>query len=171
MEKVILAVILVICMIYDHRNHRIPNLLCGIGALFGCVLQYHMSGLDGMIEGICYAGVIFAILLPLWILKVLGGGDVKLMMVCCLYVREKIFVLLLFVACCTAFFSLILMIVRRNFIDRMKLFAQYIYTCMIDGMVSSYPFDRTKKQDCKSGGMLVSYGIAAGYFLWLFAGR
>ena len=171
MEKVALGILLIICMIYDHRNHKIPNLLCGMGALFGCFLQYSMSGTDGLIEGICYAGAVFATLLPLWLLKVLGGGDVKLMMVCSIYVKEKIFVLLLFVACMTAFLSLILMLVRRNFFDRMKLFFEYIRVCIVDGAVSSYPFDKRKEQDCKSGGILVSYGIAAGYLLWLLAGR
>jgi prepilin peptidase CpaA len=63
----------------DTKCHRIPNLLVLAGMLAGILLRTRLEGwfgLAGALEG-CAVGL--AVLLPFYILRMLGAGDVKLM--------------------------------------------------------------------------------------------
>jgi prepilin peptidase CpaA len=77
----ILFVLLIIAAVSDWRSYRIPNWLTFGGMVFG--LLYHavspaylhtgfMWALNGLLLG-------FAMMLPLYLLKTMGAGDVKLM--------------------------------------------------------------------------------------------
>lgn len=170
MEHIVLGSFLLLCVILDYRIRKIPNWLCVTGAFTGCLVQYFMSGTKGMMEGFFFAMAVCAVLLPFWYLHILGGGDVKLMLVSGFYLKREVFVLLFLSAVCTACYSLILMTVRKNFVDRMKFFAQYIRFCIMDGIFIKYPFDRNKEKDCKEAGVPVSYGILAGFLVGKLTG-
>src|SRR5689334_24046469 len=76
----ILVVALVLTAgVYDFRFRRIPNWLTLSGVLAGFsgnVLLFHMSGLTTATTGLALA---MAIYLPLYLLRAMGAGDVKLM--------------------------------------------------------------------------------------------
>jgi len=63
----------------DMREHRIPNLLSLGGVLAGLLMSAWFHGLDGLLSGLGGMAVGFAILLPFYLLKGMGAGDVKLM--------------------------------------------------------------------------------------------
>ena len=78
----VLAVLLVAAAVSDVRTHRIPNALVFGGALYG--LAYHaffppVPGEAGILVALGGLGVGLAGLLPLYLLRVMGAGDVKLM--------------------------------------------------------------------------------------------
>jgi prepilin peptidase CpaA len=77
-RAVVLAVVGV-GAIYDVRTHRIPNALTFGSAALGVALQVYTSGLPGLwfaASGWCVG---LALLLPLFLLRGLGGGDIKLL--------------------------------------------------------------------------------------------
>jgi prepilin peptidase CpaA len=71
----------VVAAIFDVRTHRIPNWLVLLGAvtcIAGQMIQPALLdfGLAGALKGIAVG---FALLLPLYLLRATGAGDVKLM--------------------------------------------------------------------------------------------
>lgn len=71
--------LLLAAALIDFMHHRIPNLLVFGGAAFGVSYNAVFSGglgLAGSIEGL---GTGLALLLPFYLLRAMGAGDVKLM--------------------------------------------------------------------------------------------
>jgi prepilin peptidase CpaA len=76
-----LIVLLVTAATIDVRSHRIPNWLTLSGTAFGLgysafVPFYIHHGFQWSLEG---WAVCFALLFPLWMMRIMGAGDVKLM--------------------------------------------------------------------------------------------
>jgi prepilin peptidase CpaA len=63
----------------DWRTHRIPNLLCAVGAMFGLALQMGIHGEAGLLTALGGAAVGFAMFLPFYVVRAFGAGDVKAM--------------------------------------------------------------------------------------------
>ncbi|MDN5752655.1 MAG: prepilin peptidase [Nitrosospira sp.] len=67
---------------HDIRSHRIPNVLVFPGAVVGvlsnAMLPQEMGGL-GVLDSLAGLGVGLVLLLPLYLLRAMGAGDVKLM--------------------------------------------------------------------------------------------
>jgi len=61
----------------DWRSRRIPNWLTVPGFVVGVALNTVLAGWSGMKESLLGAGLAFALLLPFWLLKSLGAGDLK----------------------------------------------------------------------------------------------
>ena len=80
-RTVVLFVLLVVAAVVDVRQQRIPNRLTLSGLAFG--LAYSAVepfwGGHGVLWSLAGAGVGFAVLFPLWLLRLTGAGDVKLM--------------------------------------------------------------------------------------------
>jgi prepilin peptidase CpaA len=64
---------------FDVRTRRIPNWLCATGLVCGFACQTALFGLAGAREAILGAGLALLIYVPLFALRAVGGGDVKLM--------------------------------------------------------------------------------------------
>jgi len=63
----------------DLRTRKIPNLITGPAFLLGLAVHLAMGGPNGLL-GALVAGVLAgALLLPGWLMKFMGAGDVKLM--------------------------------------------------------------------------------------------
>ena len=77
----VLVVLLVAAAVIDYRTMRIPNWLTVGGMVAGLVLGTVMAlrPLDGLLAALGGAGTGLVILLPLYALRVMGAGDVKLM--------------------------------------------------------------------------------------------
>lgn len=86
---VCLAVLLAAAVWHDVRSHRIPNplVLCGIllGVLINGALPQWASVPAGQLGGLGWGGALggaaagLAVLLPMYLMRALGAGDVKLM--------------------------------------------------------------------------------------------
>ena len=69
--------LVVLAAIYDWRYRRIPNWLTIGGLIAGLVLQATLGA--GWVEAVTAIGLALAIYVPLWLLRAVGAGDVKLM--------------------------------------------------------------------------------------------
>ncbi len=63
----------------DLRTRKIPNALTGPALLLGVAMQAYLYGPAGAWNGLLGAVVAGAILLPGWLMRATGAGDVKLM--------------------------------------------------------------------------------------------
>jgi prepilin peptidase CpaA len=80
-RSAVLLALLVAAAASDLRSYRIPNRLTGAGLLAGVVLAawHAQSPLQGALYALAGAAVGLCALLPLYMLRMLGAGDVKLM--------------------------------------------------------------------------------------------
>jgi prepilin peptidase CpaA len=65
----------------DCKSHRIPNVLVFGGAMFALVLNWFLPPMPGVGAVWALKGLLFglALLLPFYLLRAMGAGDVKLM--------------------------------------------------------------------------------------------
>jgi prepilin peptidase CpaA len=79
-REIVLVALLIAAAVIDCRTYRIPNWLTFGGAVFGLLYNTaahgFMAGLPPALGGL---GIGLAMLLPLYALRVMGAGDVKLM--------------------------------------------------------------------------------------------
>ena len=76
---VLLSVILGVAVLSDLRFHRIPNALNLVGLVAGLMLQTYSAGMHGLMAGALGASVGLGCYAPLYLLKGMGAGDVKLL--------------------------------------------------------------------------------------------
>ncbi|WP_068545743.1 prepilin peptidase [Thalassotalea crassostreae] len=70
-----------VALIWDLKFHKIPNKLCIVILFTGLGLQLFYHGIwNGLLNFTIGLTVAFSCLFPLFLIKALGGGDVKLMM-------------------------------------------------------------------------------------------
>lgn len=61
----------------DLRSRRIPNWLTAPGFLVGVTASTILGGWSGLKDSLLGTGLAFALLLPFWLLRSLGAGDLK----------------------------------------------------------------------------------------------
>ncbi len=89
LPAVLLGALLALALWHDVRSRRIPNLLVLLGALAGLALNALLPpgaslfrapfGGLGALAGLAGLGTGLAVLLPMYLLRAMGAGDVKLM--------------------------------------------------------------------------------------------
>src|SRR5438309_8848697 len=77
--NLVLIAVLAVASAADLRARRIPNALTFPAAALGLVLHAAFFGLDGLRESGQGLGLGLAMLFPLFVLRWMGAGDVKLM--------------------------------------------------------------------------------------------
>jgi len=78
---VVLVALLVMAAVIDWRTYRIPNWLTAGGMAFGLIYNSVIAQPwhDGLLGALAGLGVGLVVLLPVYALRVMGAGDVKLM--------------------------------------------------------------------------------------------
>ncbi|QUM76586.1 prepilin peptidase [Moritella sp. 24] len=64
---------------FDMRYQRIPNRLCQLTLLMGLIINISFYSLIGLGQALSGAALALAILLPAYKFRLIGGGDVKIM--------------------------------------------------------------------------------------------
>jgi len=77
---VILALVMLSATLYfDLRYQRIPNRLCLIALISGIIINTILYSWLGLSDSLSGAGLALIILLPAYMFRLLGAGDVKIM--------------------------------------------------------------------------------------------
>ncbi|WP_405054160.1 A24 family peptidase [Thalassotalea psychrophila] len=76
----IIALAFFLALYFDLRIQKIPNILCLYVVAIGFTVQFMFFGWAGGLNGLLGLLTAFIILFPAFYFKVLGAGDVKLMM-------------------------------------------------------------------------------------------
>lgn len=77
--QIVLALVAIGAAIYDFRYRRIPNWLTLTGVVAGLGLNSFLYGWGGLRAAALGLGLAFLIYFPLYLLRGMGAGDVKLM--------------------------------------------------------------------------------------------
>lgn len=75
----IISLVFLIALYFDLKYQRIPNQLCAITLVLGFVVQCYFSGWPGLLTAFVGASIALLILFPAFYFRLLGAGDVKLM--------------------------------------------------------------------------------------------
>ena len=75
----ILLALLLVAAWQDFRSYRISNILVSSGALLGVLLNTFLPAGIGFVESLMGWGIGLLLLLPLYLLRTMGAGDIKLM--------------------------------------------------------------------------------------------
>jgi Flp pilus assembly protein protease CpaA len=114
----ILALLLIaaIAVASDIRTRRIPNALTLGGAVAGLSLQTIAGGLPGLLSSTAGLAAGIAILLPFYLLRGMGAGDVKLMGTVGSFIGAKPVLLAACATLCIGVLLGIAVVIRHRFI-------------------------------------------------------
>jgi prepilin peptidase CpaA len=105
----------------DLRSRRIPNWLTVPGLVIGVVANVILGGLSGLKLSLLGAGLGFALLLPFWLLRSLGAGDLKFAVALGAYTGPGRLVDILIGSVFVAGgMALVLVIYKRRFLQTMR---------------------------------------------------
>jgi prepilin peptidase CpaA len=78
--QVMLATLVILAAGFDIRSRRIPNWLVLSGMVWGMAMNLFLYGTAGLKASLIGIGLAFLVYFPLFIVRGMGAGDVKLMM-------------------------------------------------------------------------------------------
>src|SRR5438105_6042576 len=78
-KHVVLIALVVTAALYDIKSRRIPNWLVAIGLILSAAFSVESSGAQGLTTWGGGLLVGFGLFIPIYILRAMGAGDVKLM--------------------------------------------------------------------------------------------
>lgn len=77
--KIVLVAVVLIAAAYDLRFRRIPNWLSVSGVIAGFAVNTMLSGRQGLATACLGLACAFLVYVPLYLVRAMGAGDVKLM--------------------------------------------------------------------------------------------
>jgi prepilin peptidase CpaA len=105
----------------DLRSRRIPNWLTVPGLVIGMVANTVLGGWSGLRDSLLGAGLAMALLLPFWLLRSLGAGDLKFAVALGAYTGPGRLVDILLASVFVAgAMALALVIYKRRFLQTMR---------------------------------------------------
>ena len=152
----LLGGVLLMAAIYDHRSHRIPNLLTYPTMVIGLAYHCLTSGLDGFLFSAGGLALGIGIFVFPYLIGAMGAGDTKLMGAVGSVLGPKgVFIAFLFSAVVGGIYALILLIIKheygKEFIGKCgTILKAFIYTRQFVSLPAS------KKEE----GPKLPYGIA-----------
>lgn len=164
--KIWILLFLIVAAIYDFRDFRIPNWLNASGAVVTLILAY----ISGMKVSEITAGVLIVLFSCgiLFYIGCLGGGDVKLLMVCGISIGWGMPQFLALAFICNGIYAVIFLWKRKNFHLRLLRLFQYVTQCINSKRLLVY--ETGEEDSVKDGIIHFSFGILAAYIIYLSGG-
>lgn len=164
--KIWILLFLILAVLYDYRDFKIPNKLNAAGA----VITFILSLVSGIKVMDMFIGILIVLISCglLFYIGCLGGGDVKLLMVCAISIGRAMprFLILTFV--CNGIYAVIFLWKHKNFHLRFIRFFQYVTQCKNNKKLLIY--ETGDEKSMKEGIIHFSFGILAAYILYLSGG-
>ncbi len=85
---VILLCVLLIAVIVDITSYRIPNMCIAVGIFMGFIRAFSIGGVEALLKAAGLMLIVFAIGYPLWLMRGIGAGDIKLLMVIACFLQK-----------------------------------------------------------------------------------
>jgi len=79
-QVLLVAGAFIVAIFFDLRWHKIPNKLCVIAIICGLGLNTYYGQFSGLLSAGFGMSLAFALLIPAFVARMLGAGDIKLMM-------------------------------------------------------------------------------------------
>ncbi len=154
---------LLIAVFYDWRDFRIPNWLNGTAA----VITMSFCLWRGFELSAMAAGVLIPFLscILLFYCGMLGGGDIKMLMVLGMLLGDRIISVMILSFLWNGAIAIWILWKRRSFRLRMSFLYDYVSNCLKDRRVSNY-----ENPDEGSKYLHFSIGVMAAYLTFLLGG-
>lgn len=165
---VILAGVVAIAAATDMHERRIPNWLCASGVLIGFSLNAFLYGLPGLKHAAFGLALALLIYLPLYIVRGMGAGDVKLMAALGALAGPANWLRIFFLTAILGGIVAIIVIFYRGALGRA---ARNVGRILVSPFRGEAPYKSTPELDVTSGaGLSLPHGavIALGTFLYVF---
>lgn len=143
----ILIVIMAIATFVDIRKYKIPNVCILTGMVLGLYMTYVSYSLGGIIEAFIQMLVVFLAFYPFYLMRGLGAGDIKLLMMTGCYMQEEKFlkyVLVTFIL--AAIISIARMVLVKECRERLFYLGRYIRKVALTGAVDEYDINMQEKK-------------------------
>ena len=171
----VLCVLLAAACCFDYRYKKIPNWLIAFTAAEGVLWRFSR---EGAMAAVFYAGaaaLVMCLLYFLFKLGAVGAGDVKLLGVTAGYLPfKKILVFLFLSLLIAAVVSLVKMVRKGYFLERLSYFFDYVKDVVNSGRFKLYlnnEQDRGEVGICLSGPVLASVLFYLGGIYCMSRGR
>jgi len=128
-----------IACLWDYSTGKIPNFLQFNLMSIGLIYSYGISGWRGVLAFLLKVLVVTAIMFPIFILSMIGAGDVKLIALASGYFPlNKIIWFVFYLVLCAAFIGAIKLIVNRRIRLQWSHFFMYIKEVATVGEIKPY---------------------------------
>lgn len=162
----LLCFFLGIACLWDYSTGRIPNFLQFNLMCIGILYSYGYGGWKGLLGFAVKVVVVGAILFPLFVLSMIGGGDVKMIALAAGYFsKEKILWFAFYIALCAAIIAIARLVISKSMRARWAYFFKYIRDFFSTGVVKPYHISHEKQVNSSivmSGPILFSALLAWG---------
>lgn len=139
LHTIILCSLLLLTLLVDIRIHRIPNILIFFGLFFGICCQICSMDMTRVLCGIAGSMLAVILLYPLFLIRVLGAGDIKLLSVLGMFFgwRGSIYCIG-YSFLIGALFSIIYMLYHQTLFQRFFHLYNYIRETLTTGHIGAY---------------------------------
>jgi prepilin peptidase CpaA len=157
---VLLIVLLLLTLISDIKSFKITNMITISFSVAGLILNLLAFGCGGLAYGIIGWITPVIVLLPFFLLKMLGAGDIKLFSAIGVIMGYKFALFtILFSFLFGGFIAVIVMLFRKNAIKRLIGFFRYLKACFLCANLLEYTDNNVKSGN---GRFRFSYAIVPG---------
>lgn len=157
------VILLILSLISDIRTYKIKNSITMPFIIIGAATNFLLYGMDGLLCSIIGTTVPFAVLILLYMLKMLGAGDIKLFCAIGSIMGLEFGIYSMaysFVAGGTI--ALLLIMIRKNGVQRLKYLAEYFKICLLTLSLQPYGEFYIKSDGSK---FRFAYAIVCGTFI------
>ncbi|MDT8718578.1 prepilin peptidase [Clostridium sp. 19966] len=159
-KYVIIIILASVCLYTDIKYKKVKNKVLLIFALAGLVFNIVFYGIYGLENSLLASLIPFFLLFLLYAIRIMGAGDIKLFSVIGI-IGGVNFILnnMLFSFAAAGIISAFIMVIRKNFIKRIKYFFYYLIRFALSRKVVPYS---DFKDDKRGDKFQFVYGIFIG---------
>ena len=158
-KMIVLISLLIASVTMDMYNYKIMNKPCALAIGISMTLAIFAEGANGLLQCLLGLTIPFILLFPLYMLNMMGAGDIKLFCAIGALVSINNILICIAYSFLTGFLIAVsLMFMRGNFRSRFKKLYLYLSNCFLSG--SMMPYEKANAEN--DGRMHFSIPIALG---------
>ncbi len=143
----ILICVLLIAVIVDITSYRIPNMCIVAGILMGFIRAFSIGGMGALLKAAGLMLIVFAIGYPLWLMRGIGAGDIKLLMViACFLPKDELRVCVVVTILIAGVIAGFKMLLYRESRERLWYLLRYLRKLIWCQAADTYAVNKTDKR-------------------------